>query len=79
MGVEENKTIICRYYESTGQEEVTNLIRQAENPAAEAEKMLTVALAEFYSPDCVIHYPEGDKSIDEDRRTLAMQMAAFPE
>lgn len=79
MSLEENKTIIRRYYESTGHEEAVKLIRQAENPAAEVEKMLKVALSNVYSPDCIIHYPEGDKTIDEDIRTLSMQMTAFPD
>jgi steroid delta-isomerase-like uncharacterized protein len=79
MTIENNKSIIRHYYESTGNEETVKLFRQVENPAAEAEKTLKIALAEVFSSDCVIHYPEGDKTIEEDIRNLAAQVAAFPD
>jgi steroid delta-isomerase-like uncharacterized protein len=79
MSIEENKAIVRRYYESTGNEDITRLMRAAENPAAEAEKILRAAFAETYAPGCIIHYPEGDRSIEEDIPFNAMFLTAFPD
>ena len=66
MSIEENKALVRHYYESTGREEVARQIREASDPAAEAAKILTAAFAETYAPGAIIHYPEGDRAIEDD-------------
>jgi steroid delta-isomerase-like uncharacterized protein len=78
MSTVDNKTIIRTYYESTSQGEMANLIRQINDPA-DLEKILKEGMSNLFSPDCIIHYPEGDKTIDEDIKNLTMQMMAFPD
>jgi predicted ester cyclase len=79
MSVEENKAIVRRYYESTGREEAASQIRQAADPAAEAAKILKVTFAETYAPGAAIHYPEGDRAIEDDIGFNAMMACAFPD
>jgi predicted ester cyclase len=79
MSIEENKALVRRYYESTGREEVARQIRQAKDPTAEAARMLRAAFAEIYAPGAIIHYPEGDRTIEEDIGFNVMLMYAFPD
>jgi predicted ester cyclase len=78
MSLENNKLIIRSYYESTGQKEIIDLVRKSDNPE-DIEQMLKSAMTELFSPECIIHYPEGDKTIDEDIKNLTMQLVAFPD
>lgn len=78
MSTADNKVIIRTYYESTGQGETANLVRKIDDPAA-VEKMLKEGMSNLFSPDCILHYPEGDKTIDEDIKNLTMQFMAFPD
>ncbi len=78
MSTADNKVIIRTYYESTSQGETANLVRKIDDPAA-VEKMLKEGMGNLFSPDCILHYPEGDKTIDEDIKNLTMQFMAFPD
>ena len=79
MSIEENKALVRHYYESTGREEVARQIREASDPAAEAAKILTAAFAETYAPGAIIHYPEGDRAIEDDIGFNTMFLTAFPD
>lgn len=79
MSIEENKAVVRRYYESTGREEVADRIKQAADPAAEAASILKAAFAETYAPGAIVHYPEGDRTIEEDIGFNAMMACAFPD
>ena len=79
MSVEENKAIVRRFYESIGHENQAREIREAENHIAGAEKVIRAIFTEAYTPDCLMHATEGDRSLEEDIKDTALYFAAFPD
>lgn len=76
---EENKAIIRRYYESFGKEEYVHQIRESENWIAESEKVIRIIFTEYYTPDCVMHSTEGDRSFEEELKETALYFAGCPD
>ena len=79
MSIEENKTIVRRFYESIGGERWTHRIRKATNREAETEKLLSAYFHEYYAPDCSMHATESDRSLEEDIKETAPYFTAFPD
>lgn len=79
MSVEENKAIVRRFYESIGHENQARQIREAGNPIAGAEKVVRAIFTQAYTPDCLMHATEGDRSLEEDIKDTALYFAAFPD
>jgi steroid delta-isomerase-like uncharacterized protein len=79
VSIEENKAIVRSFYESFSKEDSVRRIREAENRAAEAEKILRAIFTEAYAPDCIMHATEGDRSLEEDIQYTLIFLTAFPD
>jgi predicted ester cyclase len=78
MSTEANKALARRWFDSRSYHDSLLRAMQYGDPKAAREIFFVSLIAEVFSPDCIMHYPDGDGNVDRILRYHLAMMDAFP-
>jgi predicted ester cyclase len=79
MSAETNKVIARRWFDSSSYRDALRRATGNGDPKAAQEQFFRSLIAEVYSPDCIMHFPDGDGDYSRILRYHLVMMDAFPD
>ena len=80
MSIEENKALLCRWFEPPGGwESLNRQIHEAGDPKVNMEEFYRKARSEVFAPDFIRHHTRGDMNLDSYVQWDSALWAAIPD
>jgi predicted ester cyclase len=79
MSGESNKDLARRWFDSTSYRDALLRAVGSGDPATARETFFRTLIADIFSPDCVMHFPDGDGDFARILRYHLVMMDAFPD
>jgi predicted ester cyclase len=79
MTVDENKALALRWFDSASYREGLSRAVAHGDPKTARETFFRALVADVFSPDCIMHFPDGDGSTGRILRYHLVMMDAFPD
>jgi hypothetical protein len=79
MAAEANRALARRWFDSASNQDSLFRAMQHGDPKIAREIFFRTLIAEVFSPDCIIHFPDGDGNADRILRYHLVMLDAFPD
>jgi hypothetical protein len=79
MSAEANRDLARRWFDSASYRDGLSRAEEAGDPETARETFFRSLIAEIFSPDCVMHFPDSDGDYDRILRYHLVTMDAFPD
>jgi predicted ester cyclase len=79
MAADAEKALARRWFDSASYRRGLARAMQHDDPKTAREAFFRILIAEVFSPDCIMHFPDGDGNADQILRYHLVMMDAFPD
>jgi predicted ester cyclase len=79
MSAEANRALARNWFESARYQDRLSRALQHGDPEMAREVFFRALIAEVFSPDCILHFPDGEGTVDRILRYHLVMLAAFPD